>query len=255
MRFLTRTATCLGTILLLAGAATGASAQSPGQRSGMTDCPMMGMGPGMMGGQGMGPGMMGPGMMMGPGQGMGWQQGWGSGMMGPGMGPGWQQGQGPGMMAPGMMDQGMMGPGTISPGAGGGPMMGPSQGMGQGMGPGPQLGMARSPYAMPVDQNRDGMVTAEEAALWHEMIFAALDIDENDALSLEEFAAGHMGSGARAGGRQERREARFRELDRNGDGQVTLEEFLDTAATRFQAADRDGDGQVSVWEFRSSSRG
>jgi len=64
----------------------------------------MGMGPGMMGGSGMGPGM-GPGMMggsgMGYGMGPGMMGGWGPGPgMGPGMMGGWGMGYG---MAPGMM--------------------------------------------------------------------------------------------------------------------------------------------------------
>jgi hypothetical protein len=48
MGFLTRATTCLGAVLLLAGAAAGASAHPVGQQPGMMGCPMMGMGPGMM---------------------------------------------------------------------------------------------------------------------------------------------------------------------------------------------------------------
>jgi hypothetical protein len=163
-------------------------------------------------------------------------------MMGQGMAPGWQQGQGPGMMGPG---------------AGGGPMMGPGQGMGQGMGPGqqPPMGPTGDLYATLVDRDQDGTITADEAAAWHEAAFAALDADRDGALGTDEFIAGRMGPGAQAGGRQERRQARFEEMDKTGDGRVTLEEFLDTAAARFQTADRDGDGKVNVWEFRSARRG
>ena len=194
------------------------------------------------------PGMMGPGMM---GQGMG------SGMMGGGQG---MTGQG---MSPGVMGgQGLMGSqGTLPSGQQQGPggIMGAAPGMmGQGMmGSGQGAAPGRGMHAMLVDRDRDGSVTADEAAAWYEEMFAALDADDDDALSGEEFAAPvrmHPGR-AQAAAQQERRQARFQQMDKNNDGQVTLDEYLAAAAERFQAADRDGDGRVSVWEFRSIYRG
>ncbi|QPP50736.1 Spy/CpxP family protein refolding chaperone [Halomonas sp. SS10-MC5] len=115
----------------------------PGMMSGQGYDPGMGMGPGMMGGQGFGPGMgMGPGMM--GGQGFGPGMGMGPGMMGgQGFGPG--MGMGPGMMGgqgfgPGMgMGPGMMGGQGFGPGMGMGPGMMGGQGFGPGMGMGPGM--------------------------------------------------------------------------------------------------------------------
>ena len=184
-------------------------------------------------------------MMQRPSQEQTQQQGWGQGSM-----AGHRSMMGPGMMG----SQGMMGgqqqaPGTMGAAPG---MMGQGM-MGSGQGAAPGRGM----HAMLVDRDRDGSVTADEAAAWYEEMFAALDADDDDALSGEEFAAPvrmHPGR-AQAAAQQERRQARFQQMDKNNDGQVTLDEYLAAAAERFQAADRDGDGRVSVWEFRSIYRG
>jgi Ca2+-binding EF-hand superfamily protein len=166
-----------------------------------------------------GPGGYGPGYGYGP-------------MMGPGYGGG------PGMMGPGMMGQGMMG-------------MGPGM-MGQGM-----MGQGGARMAL-VDSNRDGLVSADESAAWHEGVFAAFDSDDDEMVTREEYLAGHMGPGYGAGPRAAqtapRKEARFKEMDKNGDGKLTLDEFLGYAAARFKLADADGDGKVTVWEFRAARR-
>ena len=62
------------------------------------------------------------------------------------------------------------------------------------------------------------------------------------------------GAGPRAVQMTPRKEARFKEMDKNGDGKLTLEEFLGSAAGRFKAADKDSDGKVTVWEFRAARR-
>ena len=52
----------------------------------------------------------------------------------------------------------------------------------------------------------------------------------------------------------QRKEARFKEMDKDGDGKLTLDEFLAYAAAHHKAADKDGDGKVTVWEFRAARR-
>jgi Ca2+-binding EF-hand superfamily protein len=186
-------------------------------------------GPGSGYGPGYGPGYGGP--MMGPGHGGG-MMGSGGGMMGPGGG----------MMGPGMMGHGMMGHGMM--GHGGGP--------GMGMGP---CGGARTAL---IDTNQDGFISADESAAWHESVFAAFDADDDEVVTREEYLAGRMGPGYGAGPHAaqmaQRKEARFKEMDKDGDGKLTLDEFLAYAAARYKAADKDGDGKVTVWEFRAARR-
>jgi hypothetical protein len=224
------------------------------------------MGPGMMGQGMMGPGMMGPGMM-GPGmmgQGMpphgpGYGSGWGPGY-GYGVGPGW--GMGPGMMAPPGAGYRPIGPGMMGPGMMGQGMVygrvGPSTtpGMAPGMGPG------NTAYGGPsarLDTDGDGRITADEAAAEAEAVFTALDADDDDMLTPEEFGAvptsGNVANHpAILRRRFENRSARFEMLDADGDGRVDRTEFIGHAEGRFAEADTDADGFVSPWEWRSGRR-
>jgi Ca2+-binding EF-hand superfamily protein len=45
------------------------------------------------------------------------------------------------------------------------------------------------------------------------------------------------------------RDPRFVQLDRNGDGRVSLDEYLADGHARFQRADRNRDGRLSRAEF------
>ena len=230
-------------VLLLAGPA-GAQG-GPGAGSGQT-------GPGMMG-PGMGQGMMGQGMM---GQGMMGQGGAGQG--GPG---GWAHPHHPMMGHPmmmGMMCHGMMGHPMM-----GQPMMGqhwghhPQGGMGPmgGGGPGGQRGMRGGGMRL-VDVNGDGTVSADEAASVAEAMFDRMDADGDERISREEFLdmPDRPVMAERMQAMQGRREARFKAMDRNGDGFVDHDEWVAFHRDRYQAADQDRDGKVSPWEFRSAMR-
>lgn len=132
------------------------------------------------------------------------------------------------------------------PGPGPGMMMGPGGGMGPGM------------RMMRVDLDQNGVITADEAAAWHESAFAAMDEDGDEAVTREEFLAVQMGAGPgtgpRAAMREQRRVQMFTMIDGNSDGKLSLEEFLGQGEATFAAADRDGDGKVTAWEFRATRR-
>jgi hypothetical protein len=187
-----------------------AGAMADDERDWGTRCPM-GAGYGMGQGYGMGPGYgMGQGYGMGPGYGMGY-------------GPGYGMGPGPGMMGPGMM------------------------------GPGGMRGFAGRP---PIDTDHNGVVSETEAAKHFEEAFAAMDEDDDGKLTQDEFSSVFFGPGPRMAARgdgmklwQERKEARFKEMDGDKDNAVSQEEFIAYGKKRFETSDRDKNGKVTVWEF------
>lgn len=127
---------------------------------------------------------------------------------------------------------------------------------GQGGGWGMQGGGMRGPGIRLVDANGDGTVSADEAASMAEAMFDRMDDDGDDRISREEFLdlPDRPMMPDRMQAMQARREARFKAMDRNGDGFVDHDEWVAFHRDRHQAADLDRDGKVSPWEFRSAMR-
>lgn len=50
---------------------------------------------------------------------------------------------------------------------------------------------------------------------------------------------------------QERKKARYAEMDADKSGKVSKSEFIVAAKARFAQADTDKDGKVTPWEFRA----
>lgn len=108
-----------------------------------------------------------------------------------------------------------------------------------------------------LDANRDGRITFEEAWAATTERFRAADTDRSGALSLEQFAnlrprpsEAPALSPEREARRAERQAAKFRALDANRDGRVTLEELRVAEEMRFRARDANGDGAITRDEVR-----
>ncbi len=108
-----------------------------------------------------------------------------------------------------------------------------------------------------IDANGDGLVSRAEATSNAESVFNAMDADTNGKLTKDEYMSVRMGqqngaNTAMQAQRQAEKEARFAPMDTNGDGQVSLEEFVAGAANRFKAADANGDGMLTRPEWRNA---
>jgi Ca2+-binding EF-hand superfamily protein len=107
-----------------------------------------------------------------------------------------------------------------------------------------------------IDNDGDGMISDDEAAAQVEAVFLAMDSDDDGELTEEEYMAVRMGPGegrnpARKAQMQERKKARFTEMDTDKNGKVSKAEFIAGGKARFEAADTDKDGKVTPWEFRA----
>src|SRR5690606_30134690 len=104
-----------------------------------------------------------------------------------------------------------------------------------------------------LDRDGDGLIAREEMDAARTAAFERLDADRDGALSVREFGARNPPSGdpivpPELQGRGAP-DPRFVQLDANGAGRVTLDEYLADGHDRFARADRDGDGRLSRAEF------
>lgn len=120
------------------------------------------------------------------------------------------------------------------------------------------------------DEDRDGVISAREAARYYDARFDVMDRDQDRTLSRTEFVNRRTPSAARgsARGAADWHRARgFEALDLDGDGALGREEFAlaiqfsrrSDATTRqrlrskaFAAFDQDGDGVLSEREFAAA---
>ncbi|MCG5481137.1 MAG: EF-hand domain-containing protein [Ensifer alkalisoli] len=130
---------------------------------------------------------------------------------------------------------------------------------------GPRWGWRHGPGMMmerigAIDTNDDGVISDDEAADQVESVFAVMDGDDDGELTEEEYISVRMGPGrgfneARQKAMQDRKKARFTEMDTDKSGKISKAEFLSAGKARFDAADTDKDGRVTPWEFRAQRRG
>lgn len=107
-----------------------------------------------------------------------------------------------------------------------------------------------------IDGDGDGIIGDDEAAAQVELVYTAMDSDDDGELTEDEFMAVRMGPGSglnaeRQKAMQDRKKARFAEMDADKSGKVSKAEFIAAGKARFMAADTDKDGRVSPWEMRA----
>ena len=109
--------------------------------------------------------------------------------------------------------------------------------------------------ARPVDTDGDGMVRAAEASRHASTGFAQFDADGDGQISEDENMDSAPSVTPMGRRNVERlyvnRAGRFKAMDADGNGDVTLAEFMAKAQASYEAADADKDGKVTVWELHA----
>ena len=100
-----------------------------------------------------------------------------------------------------------------------------------------------------------GNFSASEASQHASAWFAQFDVDGDDLIIEDEYMDSAPQAVPMGRRNTERlyvnRAARFKSMDTDTDGKVTLAEFMVKAQSSFEMADASKDGKVTVWEFRS----
>jgi Ca2+-binding EF-hand superfamily protein len=103
-----------------------------------------------------------------------------------------------------------------------------------------------------LDKDGDGALSAAEGQAVAERMFEHRDGNGDASLTRDEFMA-TRGGGRLSAEQKAKLEAfraqRFGEMDKNGDGQVSAEEYFNAVQGRFEAADADHDGRVTKDEI------
>lgn len=116
------------------------------------------------------------------------------------------------------------------------------------------------------DVDDDGDINAEEFANWREASFALTDENGDGRITAEEHAVSWIGPEPARGilrtecARAEehvqfQKALRFRVMDGNGDGAVSMMEYMRMGDLVFSEADGNNDGRVTRYEFRQRLRG
>jgi Ca2+-binding EF-hand superfamily protein len=96
---------------------------------------------------------------------------------------------------------------------------------------------------MRYDTNKDGTVDRTEWNTGQQARFKELDKNGDGKISLQEFSPD---------GTNDRREAAFKRLDTDKDGSVSQAEFMAQADRNFARCDTDKDGKITTAECRQA---
>jgi Ca2+-binding EF-hand superfamily protein len=121
---------------------------------------------------------------------------------------------------------------------------------------------SEAPHGMQADKDGDGRVSraeatasgAERSGEW----FDKLDVNKDGYITQEEMNQARDTWHGNHGDMKEKMEARFKEADANGDGQISLEEAqakMPRVAEHFTALDTDKNGQLSKDELKHGGPG
>ena len=123
-----------------------------------------------------------------------------------------------------------------------------------------QASLAKSEYATflrtpemmhMIDSNKKGMVTKEEWVAYHTRVFKALDKKGDGLLTPEEFYGAPKPIDFATGGYSRALETKqmFGRIDANGDGKLSLQEYLNFQNEVFAMMDTRKKGELTAAEF------
>lgn len=127
-----------------------------------------------------------------------------------------------------------------------GPAGGPGGGPGGGWGPcgGPGGGMGPGTMMLEwLDEDDDGTVTLEEFQAGHAERFTEMDANGDGEITPDEFKTPPKP-------KETRMQRMFRRLDANKDGVVTLDEFEKRSEVKFERFDLNGDKVITIEEMQ-----
>lgn len=106
------------------------------------------------------------------------------------------------------------------------------------------------------DTNGDGVVSAEEIAAAREARFDKMDVDGDGYLTEADREAAKAKHEAKRADRMEKRRAKREEhraeIDTDGDGKISREEFMAAESGRLAQMDADGDGNITKEEAEAA---
>jgi EF hand len=121
----------------------------------------------------------------------------------------------------------------------------------------PMMGQRAQQRFAELDGNGDGAIERDEFTGRHEAMIDFLDTNEDGSVTREEFInAPHPmpADGVRFQQGLERRAARFNQLDRDHDGELTAEEFRASGEQAFKFHDLNDDGKLTPDELGRGPR-
>lgn len=105
-----------------------------------------------------------------------------------------------------------------------------------------------------VDADKDGAISAEESAAMASKKFDEIDKNKDGSVGVDELEKYREAEKAQRMEERKKREAEMKKMyrekvDPDGDGKITREEFMKSAAERQKAEDLNGDGKITKEEI------
>jgi Ca2+-binding EF-hand superfamily protein len=103
-----------------------------------------------------------------------------------------------------------------------------------------------------IDRDGNQLISQEEAINYRRNLFKEYDLNQDNTVNFEEYVqANRLRPNTAVANSDVPVPDEFREMDQDGDTNISMDESDQMGMSRFKALDEDGDGQISKDEFQS----